>query len=297
MDGLRVVKEKVAVLGACSRCQAGGCPWDRIADQVICPDCQESLAQGEGEPLILRTEKHRCAVCQQQGTVRYLTYPLHASEPVEMDLCPRHFQSLLGRRLDRHGYHQLSRQLQSLGFTARTGLSASRSLLRRAGPVSATRSRSVKSVGPRARTGGQARYGTRPGPSAERRHPHSPFAARPISRLAERPANAAPRRLGRAIVPLRRQAASVVLAGDGPPVSSLLLCHHLSPARAVACTAALGQCRGIHRESEPLTVASDRPTRCPARWTLLPFADAARHDRRFQAGPADRLQPGLRRQP
>lgn len=119
MDGLRVVKGKVVAQAPCSRCQASGCPWDRIVGEPICPDCQESLAQGEGEPLVVRTEKHRCAVCQHQGTLRYVTYPLHAAQPVEMDLCARHFQALLARRLDRHAYHQLSRQLQALGFTAR----------------------------------------------------------------------------------------------------------------------------------------------------------------------------------
>jgi hypothetical protein len=119
MGGLRVVKRGVAAQGTCSRCGATGCPWDHIAGEPICPDCQESLAQGEGEPLILRTEKNRCTVCEQQGTIRYLTYPLHAVDPVEMDLCPRHFHALLSRRLDGHAYHQLGRQLQMLGFTAR----------------------------------------------------------------------------------------------------------------------------------------------------------------------------------
>jgi hypothetical protein len=119
MDGLRVVKEGFTRHVPCSRCQSAGCPWDRLGGEAVCPDCQEALAQGEGEPLVLRTERNRCAVCQQLGTVRYLTYPLHSSEPLEMDLCPRHFQSLLARRLDRHAYHQLSRQLQTLGFTAR----------------------------------------------------------------------------------------------------------------------------------------------------------------------------------
>jgi hypothetical protein len=119
MGGLRVVKTGGAARGACSRCRATGCPWDHIAGESFCPDCQESLAQGEGEPLIVRTEKNRCAVCEQQGTIRYLTYPLHAAEPVEMDLCPRHFHALLSRRLDRYAYHQLGRQLQALGLTAR----------------------------------------------------------------------------------------------------------------------------------------------------------------------------------
>ena len=119
MDGLRVLKGELTPQAPCSRCQSSGCPWDRLAGQPVCPDCQEALAQGEGEAFVVRTERRRCAVCQQTGTVRYLTYPLHATEPVEMDLCPRHFQSLLARRLDSHAYHQLSRQLQTLGFTSR----------------------------------------------------------------------------------------------------------------------------------------------------------------------------------
>jgi hypothetical protein len=119
MDGLRVLKGDLTPQAPCSRCQSAGCPWDCLAEQAVCPDCQEALAQGEGEPFVVRTEKKRCAVCQQTGTVRYLTYPLHSTQPVEMDLCPRHFQALLARRLDCHAYHQLSRQLQTLGFTAR----------------------------------------------------------------------------------------------------------------------------------------------------------------------------------
>src|SRR5262249_2221239 len=92
--------------------------WDRVAGKAICPDCQEQLALGEGEPLVERAEKYHCAVCQQLGTIRYLTYPLHATEPVEVDLCPQHFHALLRRRLDRYAYLQLSRQLQTLGVTA-----------------------------------------------------------------------------------------------------------------------------------------------------------------------------------
>lgn len=117
MDGLRVIEDGGGSQTPCSRCRAGGCPWDRIAGQTVCPDCQESLARGEGEPLVARTEGRLCAVCACKGTIRYLTYPLHAAEPVEMDLCPRHFRGLLARRLDRHAYQQLSRKLRVLDFT------------------------------------------------------------------------------------------------------------------------------------------------------------------------------------
>jgi hypothetical protein len=119
MDGLRVVSgDGLTARGACSRCGATGCPWDRIGEQAVCPDCQEQLALGEGDPLIERLRPRRCAVCGQGGIVPYLTYPLHAQNPLEVDLCPQHFHALLGRRLDRHAHAQLARQLRALGLTA-----------------------------------------------------------------------------------------------------------------------------------------------------------------------------------
>jgi hypothetical protein len=120
MEGLRLLTASgQSPLAPCSRCQATGCPWDRIGEQAVCPDCQEQLALGEAEPLIERLIRHPCAVCGHGGTVRYLTFPLHARDPLEIDLCPRHFHALLGRRLDRYAYRQLSRQLQSLGLAVR----------------------------------------------------------------------------------------------------------------------------------------------------------------------------------
>ena len=120
MDGLRVVTAKGLVpLAPCSRCQASGCPWDRIGGKPICPDCQELLALGEGEPLVERADRNRCAACQRLGTIRYLTFPLHAPEPVEIDLCAQHFHALLRRRLDRTAYHNLARQLQAVGLAPR----------------------------------------------------------------------------------------------------------------------------------------------------------------------------------
>jgi hypothetical protein len=120
MEGLRWVAGEGGTLQApCSRCRSVGCPWDRVAGKAICPDCQEMLALGEGDPLVERAEKKRCAVCSQVGTIRFQTYPLHVPESVEMDLCPEHFHALLSRRLDRYAYFQLSRQLQGLGVSAR----------------------------------------------------------------------------------------------------------------------------------------------------------------------------------
>jgi hypothetical protein len=77
------------------------------------------LALGEAPPLMEQAEMKRCLVCQHLGTVRYLTYPLQANEAIEFDLCPRHFEALLSRRLERYALLQLSRQLQLLGLSAK----------------------------------------------------------------------------------------------------------------------------------------------------------------------------------
>jgi hypothetical protein len=120
MEALRrVTSEGLVPEAPCSRCRATGCPWDRIADRPICPDCQELLALGEAEPLVERVEKRPCAVCRQVGTVRYLTFPLRTREAVEFDLCARHFHALLRRRLDPYAFVQLGRQLQALGVMTR----------------------------------------------------------------------------------------------------------------------------------------------------------------------------------
>lgn len=120
MEGLRIV----SVTGhspsaACGRCQSTGCPWDRIGEHVVCPDCQELLVVGDADPLVEKLRKNQCAVCNHLGTVRYLTFPLHAREPVEIDLCPRHFHAFIGRRLDRSAFRILSRRLQTLGLSPR----------------------------------------------------------------------------------------------------------------------------------------------------------------------------------
>jgi hypothetical protein len=120
MDGLRQVREVVhSPAEPCGRCQAAGCPWDRIAGKPMCPDCQEALAHGETPPLRERVDSARCAVCQQTGTLRYLTYPLHVAEPIEIDLCAGHFQALLARRLDRNAFRRLEQQLQTFGVSVR----------------------------------------------------------------------------------------------------------------------------------------------------------------------------------
>ena len=117
MTGLRIVAGiEVVPTTPCIRCQADGCPWDRIADKPMCPDCQERLAMGEGPPLIEKPDRgHSCAICAQTGTLRYLTYPLHLKEPLEIDLCGEHLQALLYRRLDRTAFQHLVERLEDVG--------------------------------------------------------------------------------------------------------------------------------------------------------------------------------------
>jgi hypothetical protein len=116
MEGLRRVHEAEGSAAApCGRCGAAGCPWDRIAGRPMCPDCQESLALGEGPMLRERVEAAPCAVCGRAGTLRYLTYPLRSQEPIELDLCGAHFEALLGRRLDRRAFRRLERMLRTAG--------------------------------------------------------------------------------------------------------------------------------------------------------------------------------------
>lgn len=98
----------------CSRCTDETRWWDRIAGKTYCPNCMEALAMGEGDPLIARTDRQRCAVCYHLGTVRYVTFPLHSRRPVEIDLCPEHLRALVARRLGPHAFEQLRRQLRSL---------------------------------------------------------------------------------------------------------------------------------------------------------------------------------------
>jgi hypothetical protein len=108
--------DKDTALVLCCRCGRNGGRWDRIADSPYCPHCLEGLALGEAEPLILKTVKNRCAVCDQAGTVNFLTFPLQALEALELDLCPEHLRGLVGRHLGPFAYHQLRRQLDALAI-------------------------------------------------------------------------------------------------------------------------------------------------------------------------------------
>jgi hypothetical protein len=122
MNCVRLVGDKSGQLDRdaaqepCCRCGLGQRPWDHIAGHSFCPHCLEALAVGEAEPLITRTDHRPCAICHQYGTVSFLTWPLHLTRPVEMDLCGEHLRALMGRRLGAHAFAQLRRQLHALGL-------------------------------------------------------------------------------------------------------------------------------------------------------------------------------------
>jgi hypothetical protein len=117
MQGLRIANASgVCPAAPCERCRSTGCPWDRIGEVALCPDCQELLAAGEGEPLVQPLAARSCAVCDRDGVVRYLTFPLHARDPIELDLCPAHFHAYLARRLDRYAFRVLARKLKAAGL-------------------------------------------------------------------------------------------------------------------------------------------------------------------------------------
>jgi hypothetical protein len=117
MDSLRLAaKDSVPPLSGCCRCHDASARWDRIAGRAFCPNCQEQLALGEGEPLVLKTLPHRCAVCERQGTVCFCTFPLESPAPLEMELCPHHLRALIARCLEPRSFRHLRRKLEALGL-------------------------------------------------------------------------------------------------------------------------------------------------------------------------------------
>ena len=89
-------------------------PGDRIVDLPFCPDCEESLAQGQGASLVIRAQKLPCAICDRLGSVPFRTAPLHGETVLEMYLCGEHFRALLGRRLGPLAFQVLQRRLDRL---------------------------------------------------------------------------------------------------------------------------------------------------------------------------------------
>src|SRR3712207_6773299 len=100
MDSLRLAPaDSVFPKIPCGRCGDNSRWWDRVSGKTYCPNCLEALALGEADPLVVRTDRRRCAVCHHEGTIRYLTFPLHSRRPVEVDLCAEHVRAIVARRL------------------------------------------------------------------------------------------------------------------------------------------------------------------------------------------------------
>ncbi len=115
MESLRLIRApRAAAIMPCCRCHEPHERWDRIAGKAYCPNCEEALIMGEAPPLVERTERRACAVCNQSGSVRYQTFPLRSEAPVEVDLCPAHLRAILGRCLAPGAFQQLRRQLHAL---------------------------------------------------------------------------------------------------------------------------------------------------------------------------------------
>lgn len=117
MNPLRLVsRTQLSAAGPCCRCGETTQRWDRIAGRPYCPNCEEELVLGEAAPLREPTERRRCAVCDGTGTVRFLTFPLGQTAPVEMDLCPGHLRGVLGRCLPPSEFRRLRRRLHAVGL-------------------------------------------------------------------------------------------------------------------------------------------------------------------------------------
>ena len=117
MDSLRLVCiDEVCSSTPCCRCGTTEGRWDQIAGKSYCPRCEEALVVGDAPPLVERTEKKPCSVCNHQGTLRFLSFPVRATHPVEIDLCPEHFRALLARRLGPFAYQHICRRLDGVGL-------------------------------------------------------------------------------------------------------------------------------------------------------------------------------------
>jgi hypothetical protein len=117
MDSMRIASpDQFALWKPCCRCGQLALGWDNIAGKPYCPSCEESIIQGDGDPLVETTQRRPCCACRALGTVTVQTFPLKSSRPLEMDLCPAHLRGLLGRRLGATAYWQMRRQLTALGL-------------------------------------------------------------------------------------------------------------------------------------------------------------------------------------
>ncbi len=117
MECMRLApKESVFPKLPCCRCGDVARYWDRVGGKTYCPGCLEAIVSGEGDPILERADRRRCAICHYAATLRYLTFPLQSRRPIELDLCGEHLRAMVARRLGPHAVAQLRRQLQALGL-------------------------------------------------------------------------------------------------------------------------------------------------------------------------------------
>jgi hypothetical protein len=117
MNSMRMANPgSYALWRPCCRCGDMALGWDCIADKSYCPACEEAIVQGEAEPLIETTFRRPCSACYTIGAVTVQIFPLKASQPLELDLCPEHLRRLLGRKLGEAAFAQLRRGLAGLGL-------------------------------------------------------------------------------------------------------------------------------------------------------------------------------------
>ena len=117
----------------CCRCHDPARLWDRVGGKTFCPGCLEAIIAGDADPLSVRADRRRCAVCHHAATLRYLTFPLQSRRPVELDLCGEHLRCLLASVRPAR-IHPAAASAARPGPRRRSNLSSARRVLRRPGP-------------------------------------------------------------------------------------------------------------------------------------------------------------------
>jgi hypothetical protein len=113
---MNILKDKIIKKTPCARCKDSNYIWDRIGNEIICVSCQEKLASGSDDALIVRLDNNLfCDVCNKLGAAAYLT-KLKNSNLIEINFCKKHFSRLICRDLKRKDFEKLKKKLSLLGI-------------------------------------------------------------------------------------------------------------------------------------------------------------------------------------